>query len=135
MAGPFPNSVCEGMTFLDRFYFSCLIGQIFIWQLVKYCFVFHFERIILLDEKLAAFFLTLSNVVLNAVFAVSVNFAGFHVSEMEYHICTGNHPHDNIVKLPVKFELDRPENSLKIVVRKDPLNYSVNAMFILVSVI
>ena len=51
-----------------------------------------------LDEGFIAFFVTTCNVALCAIFTFVGYRMGYNNAELDYHICTGKSPHDNIVQ-------------------------------------
>jgi hypothetical protein len=57
---------------------------------------------------------------------------GFNNAELEYHICTGTNPDENIARTPfLLLSLGQTDNYLYELGRTDPLRYGFNAIFIL----
>ena len=123
--GPCSITTCNVIIFLGRFFFLSVLTEIFLWQIIKYLYIFQWKHMVGLNDIFVANFVTMTNLVFSAVFILSTQMMQFHNAELDFHICTGNHPHVNIVRsqwmMSNLHNLDKPEFSLEEVAINDPL--------------
>jgi hypothetical protein len=78
-----------------------------------------------LNDSFLATYVTICNLMLSAVFIATTHMMEYQNAELDYHICTGNHPHLNIIQstfLESKLKkIDKPELSLEDLAGQDPL--------------
>jgi len=93
---PMSLNQCDGPEFFGRWTFVYLFTHTCLRQFFKVLYLYKWKLAISLNDDFFAFFAT----VMVAVFATCFTFAsymlGFHHSDLDFHICTGNHPLENI---------------------------------------
>lgn len=131
-----PNSplVCNVSIFFGRYTFVFMTTQITIRQLIKYLYIFNWKHIVQLDDDFMAFFLTLANLLLSLLLSAYSSALGFHNEEVDFHICTGKHPLDNIADFMETIHLPMNKSThgwLEVRWGPDPIAvYSFVALFI-----
>jgi hypothetical protein len=98
MVGPFPDEVCQASILISRTTFLVGITTLLLRQTLKFVYVFQWRQLLALDDDYAALLLLVWNVALSAVFNVALHSLGYFNAELDYHICTGKNPADNIAK-------------------------------------
>jgi hypothetical protein len=99
VGGPFSFPLCDVVYILGRFSFVIFFNEVAIWQLVRFVFIAKRTKLIINEDNLIAFYLTLCNIVLTVTFMVYVEMLSFRVTEIDYHICTGVDPYQTIFNL------------------------------------
>jgi len=66
-------------------------------QILKYLYIFKWKSIVGLNDNFFAMFVTMVNLLFSTVFVFLTYFLGFHNEELDYHICTGRRPQENII--------------------------------------
>jgi hypothetical protein len=135
---PLPAAICDLAIFLGRYTFLITTAEIALRQMIKYFYIFNWKNLVGLDDDFAALFITLLNLLLSFVFIFVTYFLGFHNEELDFHICTGRKPLDNVAIMMKKigFADQMSKNSsewLKDVYGTDPMeNYAVYVCLILI---
>ncbi len=123
--GPCSRTTCSIIIFLGRFFFLAVFTEILLWQLIKYFYIFQWKHMAALNDSFLATYVTICNLMLSAVFIATTHMMEYQNAELDYHICTGNHPHLNIIQstfLESKLKkIDKPELSLEDLAGQDPL--------------
>ena len=138
---PLPPAVCDIAVFIGRFTFLITTAEIALRQMIKYLYIFDWKHLVGLDDDFAAKFITLLNLLLSLIFLFVSYLLGFHNDELDYHVCTGSNPLDNVAIMMKQMGLSvqRTNSSsewLKDVYGTDPLeNYAVYVCFILMILI
>jgi hypothetical protein len=96
--GPYSTSTCEFISFLNRFFFLIRIMELSIRQLIRYFYIFQWKYLVSLNDDFFAFFFTICNLALSFLFIFTLYQLGFHNGEIDYHICTGKQPKDNMME-------------------------------------
>ena len=78
---PLPMAFCNGAIFIGRLIFSLLLTQVTMRQFLKYLYIFKWKYIVGLNDDFFALFLTISNVLLSALFVTAAYQLGFHNEE------------------------------------------------------
>jgi len=94
--GPFSSTTCDVIIFLGRYLFLCNITEFTIRQVIKYLYIFQWKYIVSLNDDFFAIYFTLCNFLLSLLLIFLAYLLGYQNSEIDYHICTGKHPKDNI---------------------------------------
>jgi hypothetical protein len=130
--GPFSKLACDFLIATNRYFFISTFNEVFLWQLMKYLYIFHWGSMALIDDNFISTFVTLVNFFLSAVFIIACFMIGFNNAEMEYHICTGTDPTINIIHSPfLMITLNKTENLNDELVKIDPLVKLFRIIFIL----
>jgi hypothetical protein len=95
--GQVPGFYCNASIFFGRFSLVVTLSQITIRQILKYLYIFKWKNIVGLNDNFFALFVTLVNLFLSTVFVFATYFLGFHNDELDYHICTGRRPQENVL--------------------------------------
>lgn len=124
----------------NRFLFLCVLTQLVMRQVIKFVYIFKFKWFMSMDEDFAAQCLTLCNIVLCAVVAMTTQLLGFHNAEVDFHVCLGKDPNETIRKTFQYMNWGVHGESKIIttfeeVTRKDPLSYLVIFLLILLSIV
>ena len=123
--GPFSSNVCNLFIFSARYFFLCVFIEIFLWQAIKFLFIFQWKHMAALSSNFIATFITIWNLFFSAVFILTTQMLEFHNAELDYHICTGKHPHVNINQshfiMTWIHSKDIPKLSLEYLTKYDPL--------------
>jgi hypothetical protein len=134
--GPFPRPACDGITLFARYFFLCNFNEILLWQLMKYFYIFQWGRFALMDDDFIAAFVTLTNLLLCAIFIMVCYMIGFNNVEMDHHICTGKEPAVNIIETPfLLMSLEKTDNLYNELVKIDPLAALFAVIFVLLIVV
>jgi hypothetical protein len=91
--GPFASVTCDVMFIYAHYAFVCTITEITLRQMIKYLYIFKWKYVSGLNDDFAAIFVTLTNLLLNAILVFVSYFLGFNNEELDFHICTGNVTH------------------------------------------
>jgi hypothetical protein len=94
--GPFSTHVCNAALLAGRFFFLLVFAELTLWQFIKYLYSFWPRYLLSINDNFMAAFLTFLNIFLNLVLIVVANMNAFQNSELDYHICTGKDPQQNI---------------------------------------
>ena len=62
---PMSMTFCDGIFTTGRFFFSCIVTEIWLWQITKYFYIFHWKRRAEIDDNFIATFATMANLPLN----------------------------------------------------------------------
>jgi len=93
---PLSRSECDGLVFFGRWTFVYLFTHTCIRQFFKVLYIYNWAFLVGLNDDFVAFYVT----VMVGVFATCLTFAtymlGFHVKELDFNLCTGKHPMENI---------------------------------------
>ena len=113
------------MMSIGRYCFVCRLIQLTIRQLIKYLYIFQWKHVVSLNDDFFAIYFTLCNILLSFLFIYSLYLLGFHNSEVDYHLCSGKHPEDNILEefLRIKkfVKLEKSPLTYEEIILKDPL--------------
>ena len=93
--GPFSVPICDFTILTGRFLFLCVLTEITIRQTIKFSYIFQ-QKLVAMNADFAAVFITLCNLTLSGCLCLVTFMIGFHTSEVDYHICTGRSPDENI---------------------------------------
>ena len=137
--GPTTMPFCSFSLLMGRYFFLLVIGELLTRQTIKFFYIFKWKHIVSLNDDFAAFFLTLNNSVLFAIFSFSIYFRGFLTAEVEYHVCTGKDPAENI---PQAFQYKTVGGELsnvtartyEEVTKQDPMNAAIILMLSVITV-
>jgi hypothetical protein len=94
--GPFSSWFCDVALLAGRFFFLLVLAELALWQLIKCMYIFCPKYLLKVNDTFMAIFLTCLNILINAVFMIITHMEGFQNSELDYHICTGKDPQENI---------------------------------------
>ena len=82
-----------------------------------------------------AIYFTLCNIMLNFMFVITSYQLGFHSSEVDYHLCTGNQPDNNIredfLRIKKFTKSDELPPSYDAIILRDPIRMFVYTSFIM----
>lgn len=95
---PNPIEVCDLSILAGRFGFTFMIGQVTIRQIIKYLYIFNWKSIVGLNDNFMAFYLTMANLLISFCICFSTYLLGFHNEELDFHICTGKSPMENVAE-------------------------------------
>ena len=112
--GPLPSRVCDFSTLLTRYSLFLTMNQITIRQLIKFLYVFKWKYLAGLHADFSAHFLTLLNIVLGLVFTLVSYILGYHNEELDFHICTGRLPIENVALVLKQMGLENTSNNTSI---------------------
>ena len=138
--GPLPTGICDFSTLLSRYGLVLTMNEITIRQLIKFLYVFKWRYLAHLHADFSAHFFTLLNIVLGLTLALATYFLGFHNEELDYHVCTGRMPTENVVSVLNQMGLKNISNSssagwLKEVYGRDPLDFYVKCLSIVLLIL
>ena len=92
-----------------------------------------------LNDNFVATFVTIMNLLFSALFLLVAQMMEYQNSELDYHICTGNHPQVNILRSPFIVAWIRKNNSpglsLEDLSKNDPLWYLSRIIFFLLLIV
>jgi hypothetical protein len=132
--GPFPSTVCNSIIFLGRYLFLCILTEFAIRQVIKYLYIFQWKYIVSLNADFFAFYFTTHNLLLSFVFIFVAFILGYQNSEIDYHICTGRNPKDNILARFYELKWFTLSNksplTLEEVMKGDPLHLLTLVLFL-----
>jgi len=137
--GPFSSFSCGVIMAIGRFCFVSRIMELVIRQFIKYFYIFQWKYLVSLNDDFFAIFLTLCNIQLSFLFVFTSYQLGFHNSEVDYHLCTGNQPKDNIMvdflRIKKFTKLDELTPTYDAIIRKDPIRAFVYTSFVILFVL
>ena len=137
--GPYSTSVCQFSSFVGRYFYLIRIIELSIRQLIKYFYIFQWKYIVSLNNDFFAIFFTLCNLALSFLFVFTTYELGFQNSDLDFHICTGKTPLDNILSTFLQMSKFTKSNDLPLTYRrmiaKDPLNIITQYVFIILILI
>ena len=96
LQGPMSPSFCTFSMGFSRYIFLLSITELGTRQTIKLLYIFKWKYIVGLNDDFAAFFLTLNNIVLSGLFIFTTYYLGYFTAEVDFHVCTGKHPTENI---------------------------------------
>jgi len=99
IGGPYSYTTCNIFISLARFFFVIFLNELAIWQFVRFVYIAKGANLTIMEDDLIAFYLTLCNVFLSAILIFTAATLSFQITEIDYHICTGVDPYQNILKL------------------------------------
>ncbi len=108
--GPVAGIYCDVSIYFGRLSFVVTLTQITMRQILKYLYIFKWKSIVGLDDNFFAMFVTMVNLFLSSVFVFVTYFLGFHNEELDYHICTGRRPLDNVMMTLKEMKYQYPLN-------------------------
>jgi hypothetical protein len=123
--GPYSSTTCGIIIFIGRGMFLSILMELTIRQVIKYLYIFQWKNLVSLNDDFFAIYFTSCNLLLSIEFILVTHFLGFQNSEIDYHICTGKHPKDNIME--TFYEVKRFTNpneipiTLNEIANRDPL--------------
>jgi hypothetical protein len=94
--GPFSTGVCDAALLAGRFFFVLVLVELTLWQFIKYLYLSWPKYLIEINDNFFSCFLTSLNIFSNIILLVVSHMGGFQNSELDYHICTGKDPQQNI---------------------------------------
>jgi len=125
--GPVTGIYCDVSIYFGRLSFVVTLTQITMRQILKYLYIFKWKSIVGLNDNFFAMFVTMLNLFLSSAFVFVTYFLGFHNEELDYHICTGRRPLDNVMmtlremKYPYPLNLTNSSDWMRDVYGKDPV--------------
>lgn len=87
-----------------------------------------------MNDDFFAIYFTLCNIILTFLFIFTCYQLGFHNSEVDYHICSGKHPKDNIMEDFLrmrKFVKSEELLTYEAIILKDPLRLLTLMLFLI----
>jgi hypothetical protein len=121
--GPFATAVCNVALLAGRFFFVLVLVELTLWQLIKYLYLFWPQYLLNINDNFMAMFLTFLNIFVNVGLIVVANMKAFQNSELDYHICTGKDPQQNINNTINIYNLQHRGNNASLVTFKNVRNY------------
>ena len=125
LLAPHSPEFCDWHLFSGRFFFLLYLTEITLWQSVKYLYIFQWKHMVHLDDQIVAQCITIVSVAFSAIFAFVTYMLGYHNAELDFHICTGKTPHDNIISSGILMtwlkETNKTNFSFQDVADNDPL--------------
>jgi hypothetical protein len=123
--GPYSLNVCNGILFVGRFFFLLYLTEITLWQATKYLYIFQWKYLVALNDQFVAICITICAVTFSIIFISTTYMLGYQNAEIDFHICTGNSPHDNIIHSRILMNwmqhLNKTSYSFQDVADRDPL--------------
>jgi len=116
--GPFSSSVCDAALLAGRFFFLLVFSELTLWQFIKYLYLFWPRYLLSINDNFMAAFLTFLNISLNLILIVVANMNAFQNSEIDFHICTGKDPQQNINNTINLYHLQHGGNKIPLVTFK-----------------
>ncbi len=108
-------------------------------QVIKYLYIFQWKFLVSLNDDFFAIYFTLCNFLLSFLLILLTYLLGYQNSEIDYHICTGKHPKDNINE--TFYEMKRFTNQNKIplsldeIMKNDPLHVLTMVLFFILVIV
>ena len=96
LQGPMSPAFCTFSMGWSRYVFLLVVIQLGTRQTIKFFYIFKWKYVVGLNDDFAAFFLTLNNIMLSALFIFTTYYLGYFTAEVDFHVCTGKHPKENI---------------------------------------
>ena len=93
--GPSSALFCDITIQSGRFFFLLALGELALWQTVKYLQKFTPRYLLIINDDFFALFLTNLNIFLNVIHAVVAYTNRLQNSSLDYHICIGRNPNEN----------------------------------------
>ena len=136
LVGPLNDRCCDFIIFSGRFLYLAIAVELTMRQTVKFLYIFQWSHVVSLNDDFFATFLTLCNLVESAVVAFVSYFLGFHNEDLEFHICTGKTPLENINKTlnqlsRVKGQANITNKWFQLGASSDPVTMLTTIIFVL----
>ena len=135
LSAPHSPEFCDWNLYIGRFFFLLYLTEITLWQSVKYLYIFQWKHMVHLDDQIVAQCITISSVTSSAILVFVTYMLGYQDAELDFHICTGKTPHDNIITSGILMtwlkETNKTNFSFQDVANSDPL-WSVTKAMLLV---
>ncbi len=137
--GPYSSTTCGYLSFMGRFCYLIRIIELSIRQIIKYFYIFQWKYLVSLNNDFFAIFFTIWNLILCFLFIFISYQLGFQDSDLDYHICTGKQPKENIMETflqmgkYVKSEEYPP--TYYTMITTDPLNVLTQIVFVMLVLI
>jgi hypothetical protein len=77
LTGPYSYMTCDIFYFFARIFFMLFLHELAIWQCVRFLFICKGEKLWNLDDDFWAFYLTLCNIVLTTMLALTTSMTGY----------------------------------------------------------
>jgi hypothetical protein len=129
---PMSRNLCDAGMYLGRWTYCYLFTHTCTRQFFKGLYIYNWKFMVRLNEDFVAFYATIMVAVFATYFTFATYMLGFHNVELDYHLCTGNHPMDNIKKAMKDLKLPLKSNSSNLFEKQyitDPLGVYTVAMF------
>ena len=94
--GPFSALFCDITIHSGRFFFLLALGELTIWQTVKYLQKFRPRYLLIINDDFFALFLTNLNIFFNVIHIVVAQTNRLQKLSLDYHICIGRNPNENV---------------------------------------
>ena len=137
--GPYSTLACEFLSFMGRYFYLIRIMGLFIRQLFRYFYIFQWKYFVTLNNDFFAIYFTLCNLILSFLFIFTTHELGYHNSDLDYHICTGKTPTDNIystfLQMSRFIKSNDPPPTYRKMIAKDPVNVLTLFVFIMLVLI
>jgi hypothetical protein len=121
--GPFSSAICNAAILAGRFFFILVLVELTLWQFIKYLYSFWPKYFLTINDNFIAIFLTFLNIFINLVHIVIANMKAFQNSELDYHICTGKDPQQNIDNTINLYNLHHEGNKVPMVTFRNIRSY------------
>ena len=132
--GPFSSTTCDMIILFGRYMFLSILIEFTIRQVIKYLYIFQWKYLVSLNADFFAIYFTACNLLLSMVFILIAYFLGYQNSEVDYHICTGKHPKDNIMQTFNEMKRFTKPNEMPLnldeIMSRDPLHVFTLLLFL-----
>ena len=136
---PYSTSTCDCISFMGRFCFLIRKMELSIRQLIRYFYIFQWKYLVSLNNDFFAIDFTICNLILSFLLIFTSYQLRFHISDLDYHICTGKPPKDNIMDVFLQTKkltkTDGLPPSFYSIISTDPLNHLTRFLFIMLAII
>ncbi len=133
--GPYSMETCNGIIFILRLFFLLYLAEITLWQMTKYLYIFQWRHLVALNDQFVAVCITLCGVAFSIIFIFVTYMLGYQNAELDFHICTGKSPHENIVHNQILMNwmqnLNKTSYTFQDVADNDPLWFVTRIMVLL----
>jgi hypothetical protein len=137
--GPYSSWTSGILISIARFTFICRLMQLTIRQLIKYLYIFQWKYLVSLNDDFFAIYFTHCNILFSFLFIFTNYFLGFNNSEVDYHLCSGKNPKDNILEDFIRMKKYVKSNELPLsfdaMSRRDPLAKLTQILFLVIFVV
>ncbi len=137
--GPMSYIYCDVAIGLGNFLFVLIFQMACTRQIIKFFYIFQWKHAANISDDFFALFAVCWNIAMSALFVFAIYFLGYHNENLNYHICTGKNPIENINRTlsQLSYVIDEQllPNWFQPNIKSDPLKYFSDASFAILTFI
>ena len=96
--GPLNVNACDTIISFGHFLYISTISVLGLRQIIKYLYIFQWNNVVSIDDNFFAVYFGLCIFTLSSIFAYVCYFLGYNNEDLDFHICAGRTPEQNIRK-------------------------------------